>query len=109
MLSITCKTGKLELTDENMLRSVRPLNMGILWQIPASSVKDIIAQPGILGILNLTIKTEQGDFQVETVAPQNFEKLQNVLHIQAMYVQAEKKVKPRKYKNWYEDPELRAH
>jgi hypothetical protein len=83
--------------------------MGVLWQIPATSVKNIVAHPGTFGILSLTIETEQGDFQIETVTPQNFEKLQSALQIQATYVQAEKKVNPTKYKNWYEDPSLRAH
>lgn len=98
MLSIPCKTGKLQVTDEGMLQVAQFSK--IIWQAPVASVTGFITQPSALMALNVTIQTMQGSYTAEMVTKANFEKLQTAFpHLQTQSAS----------KEWYSSPNALTH
>ncbi len=96
LLDIHCKTGKIQVTEEGMLRVQAPFNKTV-WQVPCSAITGFVTHPGSLGSLNVTIHSMQESYQAETVTHKNFAKLQ------ALFPQAHTGTE------WYHDPTKRTH
>jgi len=72
-LSLPCKQGKIQVSDDDMLR-VRSFG-NVFWESPAQDVILFVTQPGALGALNVTLSSRHGAFTAEMVTKANFEKL----------------------------------
>jgi hypothetical protein len=109
-LDIPCKAGKLQVTDEGVLRVLAPFNR-IVWSIPCANVTRFTTQVGMLMSVNVTIYTAQGNYQAEMVTSQNFAKLQALFpHLETQAVAKPVTAKPVKPgKEWYHNPTLRTH
>jgi hypothetical protein len=109
LLDITCKTGKLQVLEEGILRIIAPFNK-LVWQIPCQAVTKLTIQPGLMMTVNITIYTAQSTYQAEMVTRQNFDKLQALFpHIETgsqpappPAAKAAKPARPGRY--WYQDP-----
>lgn len=107
-LDISCKTGKLQITDDGILRNQGLFGGSPHWQVPCQNVTGFTTQPGTMMSLDITINTTQGIFQVGMVTKQNFEKLQSLFpHLQATIQVVPPK--PKRSNTWYKDETLRAH
>lgn len=74
-LDIPCKTGKIQITDDGVLRIQAPFKK-TLWQVPCADVTGFTVQPSVIMMVTLTIHTTTGNYTAETVTKQNAEKLQ---------------------------------
>lgn len=97
-LSIMCKTGKIQLTDDDILRVRGPL--GTIWQVPAASVTGFTIQQGMMASA-VTIHSMQGNYRAETVANRNLAKLQAAFpHLQSAQQAG---------REWYHNPAALTH
>ncbi len=99
LLDVRCKAGKLQVTEDGLLRVQAPFNK-VLWQVPYDAITGFTTQPGSLGAVNVTIHSMQGLFQAEMVTKQNLEKLLALFpHLQPTTAG----------KEWYHDPMALTH
>lgn len=97
-LEIPCKTGKLQITDDNFLQ-VQQFKK-ILWKVECSVVTGFSTQPGAMATVNITISTTQGQQIADMVTKANYEKLLAFFpHLQA----------EQGGKEWYFDPRATTH
>lgn len=75
LLDIRCKTGKIQVTEQGLMKVVQPFGK-VLWQANAVDVTGFAAQPGSLGALNVSIYTTNDVYYAELVSQANYEKLQ---------------------------------
>jgi hypothetical protein len=94
ILSIPCKTERLQVTEDGMLRVLAPGNQ-LVWQVSCQAVTHFTAQPSSLGSLHLTVQTAQGTFQVDMVTKPHASELETLfLHLQTIATTG---------KAWYHD------
>jgi hypothetical protein len=74
LLDVTCKTGKLQVTEEGFIRVQAPFKR-IVWQVPCSAIARITAKDGFMTTLDMTLYTEQGQYQADMITKQNASKL----------------------------------
>jgi hypothetical protein len=97
-LDIPCKTGKIKLGDDDVLR-IQAFGK-VLWQSPVSEVTKFVTQPGSLGMIVITIASKGGPYRAEMVTKANFEKLQSLFPL--VPVQAVGK-------DWWLNPAMLTH
>jgi hypothetical protein len=103
LLDVTCKTGKLQVTEEGIMRIVPLFGKNVVWQIPCNTVVKFATQSTSLGIITLFVyATGVPTYQIETFAERHFPKLQVLFP----HVPVEKREKPR---YWYQDTTKRAY
>jgi len=100
ILTIPCKEGNLQVTDDGMLRVVPLFGKKPLWQVAASSVTSFASQPGTMFTLTVTIVSTQGTYTVGMVSKPNFEKLQKAFPSVAAQSFG---------KEWYHSPTALTH
>lgn len=97
-LDIPCKTGKIQLTDDGVLRIQAPFGKTV-WQVPESSVTGFTVQAGIAASV-VTIHTTQGSYQAEMVANRYVARIQACFpHLQANQAG----------KEWWHNPTALTH
>lgn len=101
LLDILCKAGKLQVSEDGILRVQAPFNKTV-WQVPCNTVTKLTTQPSTLGALTVFVHTTSTTYQVETVGQRNFPKIQALFpHVP---VQSEGKAS-----HWYQDIMKRTH
>lgn len=109
MLSMFCKEGQLEVSDDRMLRVVKLFGGALVWQVSVPMIENMLASPGSIGAFNVTFETSQGKFFANTISKPNFLKLQSALEMNGIVQQKEASIKTKMPKHWYEDEGLHAH
>ena len=108
MLRMFCKEGKLEVSDDRMLRVVKLFGGALVWQVSVPMIENMLASPGSIGTFNVTFETSQGRFIANTISQPNYLKLQSALGLNGIVQQKEAPIKTKKPKHWYEPRHGRA-
>jgi hypothetical protein len=103
LLETTCKAGKLQVTEDGILRIQVHFSKNVVWQIPCQAIIRFTTQPSTLGVLTLFVHaTGAPTYQIETFGERHLPKL----HALFPHVIIDKKDKAR---FWYQDITKRAH
>lgn len=103
LLDVTCKAGKLQISEDGFVR-VKPIfGNNVTWQIPCQSVMKFTAQQSSLGVVTLLIHASGVPaYQIEAFGERHLAKLQMLFP----NIIIDKKPKPQ---HWYQDVTKRAH
>ena len=103
LLDVTCKAGKLQVSEDGFMR-VKPIfGNNVTWQVPCQAITKFTAQPSTLGCVTLLVHASGvSAYQIETFAEKNIAKLQALFP----HIIIDKKPKPQ---HWYQDVTKRAH
>lgn len=100
LLDARCKAGKLQVSEDGFVRVIAPFNK-LVWQAPANTVTNIVAQQIGLGYTTI-IHTSQGSYHAELMTKPNVEKLQALFpHLQTGIAA--------RAAHWYQDVTKRTH
>lgn len=103
LLDVPCKTGKLQVSEDGILRIAPHFGKSIAWQVPCNTVTKFTTQPSTLGCVVVLVHTNGAPpYMIETVMQKNFPKLHALFpHVP---VKAEDRVT-----HWYQDITKRAY
>lgn len=103
LLDVTCKAGKLQVSEDGFVR-VKPIfGNNVTWQVPCQAITKFTAQQSTLGAVTLLIHAfGVSAYQIETFAEKNIAKLQSLFP----HIVIDRKPKPQ---HWYQDVTKRAH
>ncbi len=103
LLDITCKAGKLQVSEDGFMRIKPIFGNNIIWQIPCQAITKFTAQQsGLASVILLIHASGVSAYQVELVVEKHLTKLQSLFP----HVVIDKKPKPL---HWYKDVTKRAH
>jgi len=75
LLNVPCKQGKLQVSEDGMLRVMAPFNTCV-WQVPCAEVTGFSSKAGAMMTVAIVIQTTHGAQYIEMVTQTNFKKLQ---------------------------------
>ena len=80
LLDVTCKAGKLQVSEDGFLR-VKPIfGNNITWQIPCQAITQFTAQPSTLGCVTLLVHASGvSAYQIESFAETKLQSLAKVV------------------------------
>lgn len=126
LLDVTCKAGKLQVSEDGFVRVRQLLTGSIIWQIPCSTITRITSQDGFAMSSNIIFHTAQGQYQAEMVPKMQTSKIyalfpnlevgaaQPAYQQQAASVPQQASVPTYKqaglfHNKWYQDNKLRTY